>query len=160
MTDNKSEPMTFQGWADGVILDYFATKAFGVVQPIPEVAAGLEEPYKPVSTKEETVGALKGVELIKKERIRQIAEEGYSVEGDEGRAEELLRAGTAYQQYALIQFTVGMEEAKDAGHPSEINWIDGLPLWPWDAHTWKPSDDPQRNWIKGAALIAAALDVL
>lgn len=139
--------------------EYYRLRAFGLVAPLPpEHAAIMEEQYNRV--KERLMGALKGVELIKAERIRQIAEEGYSIEGDEGRGVDIMRAGNCYQQYAMMQHELDPEDLAVAGHPSDIPWADGKSLWPWARDAWKPSDDPTRNLVKGAALMAAALDVL
>lgn len=103
------------------------------------------------------MGALKGVEILKEERIRQIAEEGYSVEGDVGRANELHRAGTAYLQWALMQACIPGDVLTGADHPSDVEWVDGETLWPWDRDAWKPGTMVE-NITKGGALIAAALD--
>ncbi|MEG2887229.1 MAG: hypothetical protein RR853_08900 [Aurantimicrobium sp.] len=107
------------------------------------------------------MGAFKGIDTLKSERLRQVAEEGYSIEGDQGRTDQLHRAGIAYLQYALLQQTLTAmgqaEEIEDVEHPADVIWIDDLPLWLWDREDWKPGTVLE-NMIKGGALIAAALD--
>lgn len=85
---------------------------------------------------EETVT---GSELIAKERLRQIEEEGYGQEHDIYHYWDVLAdAGVAYALNA------------SPGH-------DGLPFWPWHADAWNPKD-PLRDLVRAGALIAAAID--
>ncbi len=91
-----------------------------------------------------TVGTL----LICKERMRQIAVEGFDAAHDDLQDEkELLEAAICY----VIQ-------ARDYGpsskHPTKMPGE-----WPWDVRLWKPSD-PVRMLVKAGALIAAEIDRL
>lgn len=85
-----------------------------------------------------------GVELIREERIRQIHEEGWTLEHDAQHTDRSLAFAAAC--YAVHSHGIG---------------FDGLPIiWPWDREWWKPSDDPIRNLAKAGALIAAEIDRL
>ena len=77
-----------------------------------------------------------GIELIAKERQRQIEAEGWTPEHDDQHVHgELADAAACY--------------------------VDGNPVgWPWDEKWWKPSSDPIRNLAKAGALIAAEIDRL
>ena len=93
-----------------------------------------------------------GAQLILKERLRQISEEGWSkAHDDEHVGQEMLGAARAY---AIV-----------AQHQQEFKkWIISDPpaSWPydWDIKWWKPSKDPKRNLVKAGALIAAEIDRL
>ena len=90
-----------------------------------------------------------GVEMIAKERARQIISEGWSVEHD--------RVHTNYQ---LSDAAVSYATAGHGGpysHPRRGNPPES---WPWDAEWWKPSPDPIRNLVRAGALIAAEIDRL
>lgn len=97
-----------------------------------------------------------GIQLIAKERQRQISKEGWTPEhDDEHRDMELNYAAQAYliaaQQIRIHSELSGRKP--DFAFIAEMNW-------PWDARWWKPSDDPVRNLIKAGALIAAEIDRL
>lgn len=87
-----------------------------------------------------TPGALR----IAAERWRQIAEEGYTADHDDGlgayAGRELAQAGLAYVM-AVVE------------HPRE-----GAEWWPWDPRAFRPSGDTVRDLERAGALIAAALD--
>lgn len=93
---------------------------------------------------------MSGVDLIAAERQRQIEQEGWSVEHDEGhRKGELAIAAAVYV----------MPE------PMRENTILGRSLqhifWPWDTRWWKPSPkDRVRELTKAGALVAAEIDRL
>lgn len=90
-----------------------------------------------------------GADLIRLERLRQQAAEGFSIERDarlypDG---ELVLAAWAY----LTEHPAfGGDGCGD--DPPEA--------WPWDASWWKPTADPVANLVKAGALIAAELDRL
>lgn len=89
-----------------------------------------------------------GVELIAKERQRQIEKEGWSADHDDTHAGgELAHAGAAYARAAAMQAN---------GHAPRIPHD----LWPWGSEWWKASEDPVRNLVKAGALIAAEIDRL
>ena len=94
---------------------------------------------------------LSGVELIKSERLRQISQEGWSTEHDDGhKLGELASAAESYAHQAAVQANFA---------PSNI--LRSPPqAWPWSAIWWKPSDDQIRNLVKAGALIAAEIDRL
>ena len=84
-----------------------------------------------------------GVELIARERERQIVEEGYGFDHDDCHSSgSLVDAARAYCWAAGSKYR-------------------GVPLsWPWAAEEWKPSDNPIRNLVRAGALIAAEIDRL
>lgn len=88
-----------------------------------------------------------GIELIAEERERQISQEGWTPEHDDGHKRgELLDAGIGYIHGAI-----------NVGHPA----MERPPItWPWEAESWKPSEDPVRNLVKAGALLAAEIDRL
>jgi hypothetical protein len=86
-----------------------------------------------------------GAALIAAERRRQVTEEGWTPEHDDGHdSGELARAAASY---ALV----GDYWARDER---------AIDLWPWSLLIWKPSDDPIRNLVRAGALIAAEIDRL
>lgn len=89
-----------------------------------------------------------GIKLIADERKRQVAEEDWSADHDDGHDKfELTRAAIAY--------------AKTAKRPiKKSGWIVSPSDWPWYEDEWKPSADPIRNLVKAGALIAAEIDRL
>lgn len=88
-----------------------------------------------------------GIELIAKERQRQIEVEGWTAEHDKDHdAEELLDAAICY--------------AKAGSEGEDVDKIPQHNRWPWDREWWKPSEDRVRNLTKAGALIAAEIDRL
>jgi hypothetical protein len=93
-----------------------------------------------------------GMELILKERERQIQEEGWTPEhDDEHKNNELVLAAVSYLQFDRL---LGKHIS------SIIDFSKKKPMreWPWADEWWKPSDDPIRNLEKAGALIAAEID--
>lgn len=91
-----------------------------------------------------------GTDIIKEERERQIAQEGWTPEhDDEHTASELSIAAGCYidETNNIVQ----LGEGRESQFPGE---------WPWANEWWKPSDDPVRNLAKAGALIAAEIDRL
>lgn len=89
-----------------------------------------------------------GVELIAKERQRQIEVEGYTAQSDaKYDNEELAAAAMCY---------AAPNDIKLVKRPGEV------PLyWPWAERYWKPSpDDRIKELIKAGALAAAQIDNL
>lgn len=84
-----------------------------------------------------------GAGLILRERYRQIEQEGWTAEHDDGHANDLVLAAIAYAY-----------EGVRNGHPM------APAIWPWDEEWWKPSTDRVRNLVKAGALIAAEIDRL
>lgn len=91
---------------------------------------------------------MNGIELIAKERQRQIEVEGFSENSDTKYVNEEIAfaaacyaAPTAFKLYRLK---------------------DKVPLyWPWDGKWWKPSpEDRIKELVKAGALIAAEIDRL
>lgn len=93
---------------------------------------------------------LKGLDLIVEERLRQVDKLGYTVEHDaeEHSVEELMRIGACYVDWAACDLEgVSM----DSPHP----------FWPTDSTIpWIPEFSAMENAAKGAAFVAAALDLL
>ncbi len=97
-----------------------------------------------------------GLEIIRIERQRQIAEEGYTPQHDQGHASDLVAAAVGYvafQHVALLNQMTPAEARAAGGHIVP-------PGWPWSSAHWKPTGDPLRDLAKAGALIAAALDDL
>lgn len=94
-----------------------------------------------------------GAEAIAVERVRQVAEEGWSPEHDDEHDDgSIAGAGASYAALAARQIGSGMHHAEAVAPPSQV--------WRWSADWWKPSDDPMRNLVRGGALIAAEIDRL
>jgi len=94
-----------------------------------------------------------GIELISAERTRQISQEGWSPEHDDGHKRmEISQAAGAYTKAARLLVL-------DESSVNEI--VNTRPIdWPWGLQSWKPSQDPIRNLVKAGALIAAEIDRL
>lgn len=93
-----------------------------------------------------------GIELIQKERGRQIREEGFDAQHDsEFTCGELEAAGACYALFSELQ-AQGFDLSRDD---------DCTPrqFWPWDLAWWKPKTRLQ-NLVRAGALIAAAIDKL
>ena len=83
-----------------------------------------------------------GIELIAKERQRQIDQEGWTpAHDDEHEFDELALAAAAY--------------ALPASHKNSEPY-----LWPWDYKYYKSPNDRVRELVKAGALIAAEIDRL
>lgn len=100
-----------------------------------------------------------GIELIAAERERQILQEGWTPEHDDGHSlGELSEAAACYAMVASANVRGSIAEEWPATMLNGFN--DSLMSWPWNDEWWKPSDDPARNLIKAGALIAAEIDRL
>jgi hypothetical protein len=99
---------------------------------------------------------MSGVELIAAERERQVKEEGWTPEHDDGHTlGELSDAGAAYADVASAMTRgASAEEFPEDMMLSEGDWPSEWEGW------WKPSNDPIRNLVKAGALIAAEIDRL
>jgi hypothetical protein len=87
-----------------------------------------------------------GIELITEERQRQISQEGWTPQHDDGHKRmELLKASETYLMHVTNQ--------RHYSSPPYGGW-------PFEIASWKPSDDPIRNLVKSGALIAAEIDRL
>jgi hypothetical protein len=94
---------------------------------------------------------MSGIELIAAERQRQIDVEGWRPEHDDQHKQgELAEAASSYSDIAAYQSAV-TNPTIDNRRPMG---------WPFDSTWWKPSDDPIRNCVKAAALLAAEIDRL
>lgn len=94
-----------------------------------------------------------GVELISKERTRQVNQEGWSPEhDDEHDRGELARAAACYAVASAF-------DVKDVGLVAIQKIL--VALWPptWAVKWWKPKDR-KSNLVRAGALIAAELDRL
>lgn len=89
--------------------------------------------------KENCLSRARGVDLIRRERQRQIEEKGYDARHDF--REPLNSIVAAAVSYAMCD--IDMKEAEA--------W------WQWDFRHWKPKDR-KRNLVRAGALIAAAID--
>lgn len=97
---------------------------------------------------------MNGVQLIARERMRQIRAEGWTPEHDDGHeAGELSKAGSIYADLAAAQCVGNTTEQEQRAYAM----VQG---WPWSEEWFKPSKDPIRNLVKAGALIAAEIDRL
>jgi hypothetical protein len=96
------------------------------------------------------------LELVVRERLRQITEEGWLPEHDDGHVKgEMGQAAACYADAASMQVRgVNMEGAKSA----YFEGMTGTPLWPFDQESFRLKDDPLRNAIISAALEIAEAD--
>ena len=96
-----------------------------------------------------------GIELINKERERQIKQEGWTKEHDmQHIGEELANAAATYAMAPSCReaLTNLVGDCKMTGIP---------PTWPWDDEWYKPTpNDRIRELVKAGALIAAEIDRL
>ncbi|MGJ8517485.1 hypothetical protein [Carnimonas bestiolae] len=91
-----------------------------------------------------------GIEAIAAERKRQIEVHGYDSKHDSGHhPNQFIDAASCYQAVAWAQNNRSYKPQDNAPF-----------MWPWDAESWKPSENPRRNLEKAGALIAAAIDRL
>lgn len=99
-----------------------------------------------------------GVNLISKERERQVDEEGWTLEYDDQWVEsELPRAASCYAMFSSYGYMRGLRDIHRKRSPK--------PEWPFDSSWWKPSktddiDGRVRELAKAGALIAAEIDRL
>lgn len=91
---------------------------------------------------------LSGVELIKRERVRQVSTEGWTQKHDDNHdMGELLHAAQSYVMIADAQ-------TNKVALPTCF-----VPkFWPWELKWFKPSRDQVQNLVKAGALIAAEID--
>lgn len=87
-----------------------------------------------------------GIELIARERERQMFKEGWSPSHDDKHTSgELATAGACYGALAASQSRCHIEGGKaSAMLPPKLDHL----YWPWEAEWWKPSDDKIRNLVK------------
>jgi hypothetical protein len=92
---------------------------------------------------------MNGIELIAEERLRQVAQEGWTAQHDEEHDQfQLSAAAVCYAEFALRAGPLRLQAQK-------------IPFdWPWGEEWWKPSPDRVRNLVKAGALIAAEIDRL
>lgn len=94
------------------------------------------------------VGAVTGIIAFANERWRQVSEEGFVPEDDEGRYIELVKAAGCYLDAAFDRLI-----GNGPPYPEPSAW-----RWPWPEEWWKPSEDVLRNLEKAGACMAAAYD--
>lgn len=102
-----------------------------------------------------------GTALIAAERRRQVAEEGWTPQHDDGHGKgELAQAAMAYLYAGQVAKSGSMADWFGDPRTGHLNPPASPYLrWPWP-DAWKPSDDPIRNFVRAAALIAAEIDRL
>lgn len=96
---------------------------------------------------------LKGLDLIVEERLRQVEQLGYTIphDSDEHSVEELMRVGACYIDWATQEM--------EGDDPQSSHGVCHA-FWPETSIPWKPEDSAIENAAKGAAFVAAALDLL
>lgn len=94
---------------------------------------------------------MNGIESIAAERQRQIEEEGWTSEYDDGSIEgQLAHAAACYAWIA------GASEPEREFYGAKTSSVQG---WPWVEDWWKPTTR-RRDLVKAGALIAAEIDRL
>lgn len=102
----------------------------------------------------DTHTAMSGIDLIAKERQRQIQEKGYTPDHDDWHINaQLAIAAMIYTDAAQIQ-------ARCHGALDSLESLPDYESWPFENSDWKPSTDPVRNLVKAGALICAEIDRL
>lgn len=97
----------------------------------------------------------RGVTAIRRERVRQIAEERFSAEYDDRHSDgELVEAALAYATLAVMQLVRGDAHRMLDRYPPLTGFC-----WP-DGFEWKPAATVRDNLVKAGALIAAEVDRL
>lgn len=89
----------------------------------------------------------RGAQRIALERFRQTQQEGWTSEHDDQHTDMSLNF--AAQAYCQAAMEPGLWPCEEAPCP---------PIWPWEAHWFKPSEDPVHNLVRAGALIAAEID--
>ncbi len=95
------------------------------------------------------MGMMTAIELIAAECVRQVDEEGYSPEHDDGHEDDSLAMAAA--TYATPD------------RHREANWrtTHGPAGWPWSKADWKPTpDDRIRELVKAGALVVKEIERL
>jgi hypothetical protein len=95
-----------------------------------------------------------GIDIIAKERKRQIEKEGFDAKHDSHHLdEELADAAASYAMSPMTRESITslVSSCEELGIP---------PTWPFDNQWWKPSDDRIKELAKAGALIAAEIDRL
>lgn len=88
---------------------------------------------------------MKGLDLIVRERKRQIEKEGWSAKHDDAHGDgELVQAARSYFQSAQM-YLLGFKSFRP---PDD---------WPWERKWWKPKP-PLRDLVKAGALYVAEMD--
>lgn len=102
---------------------------------------------------------MNGIDLITAERVRQINEEGYSIERDlaEYKNDELIKAAIVYAMHPALRDTEIMPCNNGCAQNRYATTVKRF-LWPWDEKYWKRSSDRKRDLVKAGALIAAEID--
>jgi hypothetical protein len=93
------------------------------------------------------------LELVVRERIRQIKEEGWLPEHDDAHVKGELAA--AAQVYACVAEELVRGESLEYIRKQILEMPAG---WPWDDDSFNPKDDPLRNIVIAAALCIAEAD--
>ena len=92
-----------------------------------------------------------GIDLISRERRRQIQVEGWTPEHDDSHTEgQMIIAAVAYA-LAAHDIITGKDPTTDLARDKD------QPFWPWDREWWRPSTDAVRNLAKAGALLAAEI---
>lgn len=97
-----------------------------------------------------------GVEIIAKERKRQIEELGFDYTNDSLYADQQLARAGAW--YAMTKLNRGEFKKTNEITEEELG-IKSQEIWPWDRKYWKPTpEDRIKELAKAGALIAAQID--
>lgn len=96
---------------------------------------------------------------IARERERQVAVEGWTLEHDDAMADgELALAAAAYAINATGDGAVHAMIGRRPRRGLNAGWISGARLfWPWAESWWKPKS-PRRDLVRAAALIVAEIE--
>jgi len=96
----------------------------------------------------------KAIDDIAAERARQLAEEGWTLEHDDGHDNGELADAAAC--YAATTRAFKAEQLAGRGYSEFTSYSD---LWPWEDKWWKPKGR-RRNLVRAGALIVAEIERL
>lgn len=94
-----------------------------------------------------------GGRLVMGERLRQVAEEGYTPGYDDRHDRGELRKAAICYIGTVTQADIVSDIVLDDRYPHVVGW-------PWEPQSWNPSEDSIRNLVKAAALLVAEIDRL
>ena len=103
-----------------------------------------------------------GIELIAKERQRQIVVEGYTSQHDsQHNVNEFISAACTYAAAADLYLWSDSFDSTSSWHKTNepFYWNEIKRRWPWGKEYFKPTNT-LRDLVKAGALIAAAIDRL
>lgn len=96
---------------------------------------------------------------VLRERERQVYEEGWTEDHDDGHdGGELAAAALAYLGTTVLT-RVLISKGRFAADPAVHQSMEPPSIWPWERHWWKPKDE-RCDLVRAAALIIAEIERL